>query len=188
MARRHGLAGLSLRELAGAVGMTAPSLYSYFSSKNDIYDAMYRQGYEAFGAHMSAHTPDSDDPTEIGTASAYAFMDFAAADPARFQLLFLRTVPGFEPSPESWDVALGVHRQGAAALVDRGVVDAAGLDLWTAVLTGLASQQLSNDPGGTRWRDLVPRAVAALVGAAQPHQVEPGTRTPSPRTTRARKG
>ena len=166
MARRLGLAGLSLRELAAAVGMTAPSLYSYFSSKNDIYDAMYRQGYEAFGAHMAAHTPDTDDLAELGTASAYAFMDFATADPARFQLLFLRTVPGFEPSPESWDVALAVHRQGARAFVDRGLLDPDGLDLWTAVLTGLASQQLSNDPGGTRWRELVPRAVAALVADA----------------------
>ncbi|MEQ9161469.1 MAG: helix-turn-helix domain-containing protein [Ilumatobacter fluminis] len=36
--RSHGLASLSLRQLAAAVGMRARSLYSYFDSKNAIFD------------------------------------------------------------------------------------------------------------------------------------------------------
>lgn len=41
--RARGLAGLSMRDLARRVGMQAPSLYSYFGSKDAIYDAMYAQ-------------------------------------------------------------------------------------------------------------------------------------------------
>jgi AcrR family transcriptional regulator len=38
--RAGGLASLSLRDLARSVGMQPPSLYSYFESKNAIFDAM----------------------------------------------------------------------------------------------------------------------------------------------------
>ena len=37
------------------------------------------------------------------------------------------------------------------------------LDLWTALVGGLATQQVSNDPGGDRWRRLVDRAVDMFV-------------------------
>jgi len=33
------------------------------------------------------------------------------------------------------------------------------LDLWTAILTGLVDQQISNDPGGMRWERLIDDAV-----------------------------
>ncbi|MGK2928876.1 MAG: TetR/AcrR family transcriptional regulator, partial [Acidimicrobiales bacterium] len=48
LVRDNGLAGLGMRELGEQVGMKAQSIYSYFDSKNDIYDAMFREGYEAF--------------------------------------------------------------------------------------------------------------------------------------------
>ena len=41
-----------------------------------------------------------------------------------------------------------------------GIHDEADFDLWTAVLAGLASQQLANDPGGDRYIRLVDEAVA----------------------------
>jgi hypothetical protein len=43
------------------------------------------------------------------------------------------------------------------------------VDLWTAVATGLVSQQLANDPGGDRWVRLIDRAVAMLLaGTVRP--------------------
>ena len=49
-AERAGVAGISLRELAADVGMRAPSLYTYFPSKDAIYDAMFAEGYQALDA------------------------------------------------------------------------------------------------------------------------------------------
>ncbi len=44
-----------------------------------------------------------------------------------------------------------------------GVRDQAAVDLWTATMTGLTDQQISNDPGGDRWKQLIDRAVDMLL-------------------------
>ena len=179
--REQGLAGLSLRELGGRVGMKAQSLYSYFPSKHAIYDAMVREGYEAFLRELPLAVPDAD-VRESAVAGAYHFFDFCTADVARYQLLFQRTIPGFEPSPESWAVATEVYERTVGQLRRHGFTDQASLDLWTAVMTGLVDQQISNDPGGTRWRDLVERAVDALL--ADQHRRDLAATAPTVRTGR----
>jgi hypothetical protein len=61
------------------------------------------------------------------------------------------------------------------------------LDLWTAVLTGLATQQTSNDPGGERWSRLVDTAVDRMLastsgrGAGATSSSPPGRRRPTAR-------
>lgn len=162
----HGLAGLSLRDLGRRVNMRAQSLYSYFASKNDIYDAMFMEGYRAFADALDqAATAESIQTDAVTRAreTARAFVEFCTGDPVRYQLLFQRTIPGFEPSAESWAVATDVYRRTSERLAEIGVHDQATLDLWTAVMTGLTDQQISNDPGGTRWARLVDRAVDMLL-------------------------
>src|SRR5271169_78346 len=44
LAREHGIAGVSLHALAREVGMRQPSLYAYFDSKSELYDAMFADG------------------------------------------------------------------------------------------------------------------------------------------------
>lgn len=157
--RKHGLAALSLRDLARSVGMQPPSLYSYFDSKNAIYDAMYAQGAQQFVDEQKASMPTLDDPLESLKAVSHFFIEFCAADFARYQLLFQRTIPGFEPSPESFKISEDSLAELGALLARCGVSDPAMLDLFTALGTGLADQQLSNDPGGDRWIRLIDDAV-----------------------------
>ena len=45
------------------------------------------------------------------------------------------------------------------AFAEIGITDPAALDMWTALLSGLITQQASNDPGGDRWRRLLDDAV-----------------------------
>lgn len=165
LAREQGLAGWSLREVASAVDMRAPSLYVYFDGKDAIYDAMFAQGYRQLLDAIDA-VPTSGDPVEVLRRAAHAFVDLCLADPARFQLLFLRVVPGFTPSSGAYALAQELldrlHRQLAAA----GITSPEAADLWTAVFTGLATQQISNDPGGDRWSRLVDRAVDLLLATA----------------------
>jgi hypothetical protein len=95
------------------------------------------------------------------------FVEFAVADPARYQLLFQRTVPGFVPSEASMAIANDVYDQGRQMLSAHGITDQADLDLVTAVATGLADQQISNDPGGDRWLRLLDRAADMLAAALE---------------------
>ncbi len=172
LVREHGLAGLSIRDLGERVGMRAQSIYSYFASKLEIYDAMFLEGYHAFARSMdqvSESVQPTGDPRGTPRLMAHTFLEFCTSDPARYQLLFQRTIPGFEPSPQSWAVALQAYEQQRQLLAGVGIHDQATLDLWTAMLTGLADQQISNDPGGDRWERLVDRAVDMLLTDAQIH-------------------
>ena len=172
--REHGLAGLSMRDLGDRVGMRAQSIYSYFASKHEIYDAMFLEGYLAFAERMEAVGDEeiNRDPVAAAKLAARLFVEFCASDPTRYQLLFQRTIPGFEPSPESYAVAIDVYEGARQRFAAVGVHDEATLDLWTAMLTGLADQQISNDPGGDRWLRLTDRAVDVLLADVRIHPTE----------------
>jgi hypothetical protein len=57
-----------------------------------------------------------------------------------------------------------------------GITDQADLDLVTAVSTGLADQQISNDPGGDRWLRLADRAADMLAAALERRPTRRGKR------------
>lgn len=170
LARERGLAGWSLRDVAEGVGMRAPSLYVYFASKNAVFDAMFADGCAAMLRHMAPATAKAvgRSPEEVLRLAAMTFFDFCQEDPARYQLLFLRTLPGFEPSPASYALAQQAIEGLTRVLETIGLGSAEDVDLWTALTVGLVTQQLSNDPGGDRWRRLVPAAAAMFRGAQLP--------------------
>jgi AcrR family transcriptional regulator len=162
LSRARGLTGWTLRDLGAEVGMRAPSLYGYADSKNALFDLMFADGYRQLIERI-AEQERPEDPQELVREAARLFVSFAGEEPARFQLLFQFTAPGFEPSEESMALARQVLDELAGALAAAGVDEPEEVDLWTATLTGLASQQVSNDPGGDRWRRLVDVAVDRLL-------------------------
>lgn len=170
VAAEEGIAGLSLRAVAERVGLATPSLYSYFASKNDLYDAMFAAGNRALIERFQALDRPAD-PHERARAYLRGFVEFCVVDPARYQLLFQRTIPGFEPSAESYAVAeqayeLAVRRP----LAEIGLTDQAALDLATAIGAGLAAQQLANDPGGDRWTRLTDTAADLIIDRLAPRR------------------
>ncbi len=158
LVRDNGLAALSLRDLAARVGMQAPSLYSYFASKNDIFDAMFAAGAEAFARGENALVWTGDPLSDLKTISRF-FVGFCTDDPVRYQLLFQRTIPGFEPSPESFAISVDSFEAMQQRFASIGLTDERSVDLFTALGTGLTDQQISNDPGGDRWTRLLDEAV-----------------------------
>lgn len=156
ISRERGLAAVSLREVARRVGMKAPSLYEYFDSKNAIYDAMFAQGYADFMERMRAFEIP-DDPVQAVQQGIEVYFDFCSEDAARYQLMFQRTIPGFEPSEESYAFALEAIEITRRFLADLGISNDHALDALTAMSNGLAAQQAANEPGGSRWRRLAPR-------------------------------
>jgi AcrR family transcriptional regulator len=174
MVRADGLAALSLRALAHAVDMEPQSLYTYFASKNALYDRMFADGNQELASRF-AQTGIPDEPRAALRAVTRLFVNFAAEDQARYQLLFLRTIPGFQPSQESYAIAVKVLATAQALLTRAGIRGEADFDLWTALVAGLASQQLANDPGGDRYIRLIDDAVAMFAAHSLGPQAAPRT-------------
>jgi len=139
-----------MRELGARVGLRAQSLYVYFPSKHAIYDALFAQANEELSRRF-VELGSTADPESALRGQARAFVEFCTGDPVRYQLLFQRTIPGFEPSEASYAGALEVLDRARHTVAGVGVTDPADLDLYTALIAGLVAQQLSNDPGGDRW-------------------------------------
>jgi AcrR family transcriptional regulator len=158
LARRDGIAQVTLREVALRMGMRPPSLYSHFDSKNAIYDAMFAEGWRQLVDEFDA-TDFPDEPRASLQKEFELFFDFSTAEPARYQLMNRSVIPGFTPSEEAYAESLAAYDRLRTAMRAKGVHRQADLDLWTAFTGGLIDQQLANDPGGTRWRRQIPRLV-----------------------------
>lgn len=61
----------------------------------------------AAGFRTDATSTDGE-PAEVLHRAAHVSFDFLVEDPARYQLLFLRTIPGFVPSAPSYELAQAV--------------------------------------------------------------------------------
>ena len=160
-AHETSIAGLTLRDIATRVGMQQPSLYSHFASKQAIYDAMFAQAWQA--CLESAQAAVRDLPAEprarlIGIAEHY--FDFAVAALPRHQLMDVNVVPNFQPSAEAYAPAVAVYGLMLDQLRGLGITAGEDADLYTALIGGLVNQQLANDPGGQRWRRLIPQVIS----------------------------
>jgi AcrR family transcriptional regulator len=153
----QGVAGLTLGEVARRMGIRTPSLYVYYDSKNALYDALFERGWRLLADTMGHVRQEADHDDPVGQVHAYgaAFVRWAVEHRAYAPLMFWRPVPGFEPSDRAYGPALDLaaaSRRWMASLRGRGVLRAdvdveLAFRTWTAVISGVISQQLSNAPG-----------------------------------------
>ena len=149
-AETRGLSAISLTEVARRVGLRQPSLYSYFASKNALIDAMFAQAASSL-LHQIEQTDYPASPRDGAKLVARTVLQFGVSNPTQSQLIFQRTIPGYEPSADAYAPALRMQDRYVRKLADAGVTAPADVDIFTALVAGLASQQLANDPGGDRW-------------------------------------
>lgn len=167
LAREDGLGGVTLHEVARRVGLRQPSLYAYVPDKLGLFDAMFAvAAQDLLDEVTGARLPQ--DPRERLLVVTERVVGFACADSARHQLLFLRVVPGFTPGPASYALSQAfltwIVEQ---VLRPVGAGDGDDVDLYTALVAGLVSQQVANDPGGDRWLRRVPEVVELFLARHQ---------------------
>jgi AcrR family transcriptional regulator len=150
IAATEGVAGITIRDLAERVGLKAPSLYEYFPSKNAVYDAMFIDGWREF-REVFASAPRRGDLRGVLLAVSEHLARFWVDHPARFSLLCQRPIPGFEPSPQAYAEATALLDDMAAEMASHGLTDPRAIDMFIAMVTGLVSQQIANEPAGNRW-------------------------------------
>lgn len=79
----------SLRELAGEVGATHPSVYRHFADRSALLDALSAAGFEKLSAYqMQALDRAAPGPLERLVALGIAYVLFAIENPGFFALLF----------------------------------------------------------------------------------------------------
>ena len=164
--REEGVAALSMQELARRMDMRAPSLYNYFSSKLEIYDALFRLGIILYDEHLQAALKTSKDAHDELRIAIESYMSFALANPELYQLCFERPVPGFVPSQQSLDLSFGILEQSyarAAQLkkqLDTKLTAQQLVNLTIASAHGLTALHLANEPqlpiGQGRFGSLIP--------------------------------
>jgi AcrR family transcriptional regulator len=159
---REGVAEISVREVARAVGMRQQSLTYYFPTKIALLDALFADGFAELGRELD-RLPPNDDPVEAVVDLAVRIVDFCVANPARYHLMLQRTLPGFEPSEESLGVTTGVLSELTRRLAAAGVTEEADVALVRGLISGLAAEQSANDPTGRLFVDQTARGIRALV-------------------------
>jgi AcrR family transcriptional regulator len=128
-----GAASLSLRAIARELNITAPAIYNYYPSRDDLVTTLIIQAYTDFGdAQMSAvQAVSEDDPVGRLLASGRAYRAWALTYPERFHLIFGTPIPGYvAPEEKTLPVAarsmtalLGaleaLHNQGRLRMLPR---------------------------------------------------------------------
>jgi AcrR family transcriptional regulator len=159
---------VTLRAVARAVGIAAPSIYAHFADREAILDQLVAEGFAEFTAGLQAAIAPYGDPVERLLMGCRAYLAYAAEHPRRYRTLFhhpdIRN-RGREVDAESL-------AQGAAALnvLVEGIADCAragrstsqdhftdAVAVWVA-LHGLASL-IAETPATFPWPDQLLTAI-----------------------------
>jgi AcrR family transcriptional regulator len=186
-------AAVTLRAIARAVGIAAPSIYAHFPDREAVLDRLVADGFAEFTATLQAAVGPLADPVERLYAGCRAYLAYAAERPERYRVLF------HHPSVKSREreIDSAARAQGAAALdvLVQGIVQCAragrsasadpfadAVAVWVA-LHGLATL-LAETPDDFPWPDQE-QMLTALVGriARITPAAPDATRTPPPEAT-----
>ena len=92
-----GAAALSLRAIARELGITAPSIYNYFSNRDALVTALIIDGFSTFGDALFTATsalPEQDHRQRF-LAIGLAYREWALTYPERYQLIFGTPIAGY---------------------------------------------------------------------------------------------
>lgn len=111
VARQHmaerGTAGLSLRAIARALGITAPAIYNYFPRLDDLITALIVDAFTdlADAMELAEAAEPSERPYDKVMALCLAYREWAIAHPTVFQLIYGNPIRGYR-APEEVTIPL----------------------------------------------------------------------------------
>ena len=151
----EGAGAVTVSEVARRIGMRPPSVYKYFDSLHAIYDGLFARGQARIVQAIEYAVREREPGLASLLAGHRAFVEWSTRQLGLASLMFWRPVPGFVPSPESMAAAQALFMRGREELrvaVERGeLAPAADSDeaarLLTVLVSGVFSQQASNQPG-----------------------------------------
>jgi AcrR family transcriptional regulator len=103
---------VTLRAIARAVGIAAPSIYAHFPDRAAVLDQLVADGFAEFTATLQAAGAAIDDPVERLHEFGRAYLAYAAERPERYRVLFQHP----ELRQRESEIDSAARTQGAAAL------------------------------------------------------------------------
>jgi AcrR family transcriptional regulator len=182
----EGYTQVSLRNIAAKVEYSPGAIYSYFSSKDDIFLALAEEGFRLLGATHLAR-PDTPNPVDDLAATAWQLYEFSERHPQYFALVFLdRRVPRIGREYERFAFMADIKSRLLARVqrcIDEGFFPASlhpgtALRLLWAPVLGITSMRLSNrlapdEDADALVHDAINTTIAGLRAGAATHAVAP---------------
>lgn len=99
---REGAAALALRAIARDLHITAPAIYNYYPSRDDLVTALIVDAYNSMGdaQFAAAQSAPEDDPAARLRSLGLAYWEWAVSYPQRYQLIFGTPIPGYSAPEE----------------------------------------------------------------------------------------
>jgi AcrR family transcriptional regulator len=96
----EGEAGLSMRRIAVAVGVTPMAIYKHYADKDALLNALMLDGFAAWEARVSEIS--EPDPIAWLERLGEAFLDFALTEPRRYEAAFLLSASEARQYPQDF--------------------------------------------------------------------------------------
>lgn len=126
---REGLAALSMRKIADAIGYSPASLYLHFAGRDEIAEALGQEGYAQLLAQLEPLTLIADARERLH-ALAHAYVAYGCDHPQTYELIFMARKE--HPERGEHDAPVAVDEPDAAVAL------ACGAQLFAATLAALA--------------------------------------------------
>lgn len=168
----EGPQALTMRRIAGEVGCSTSVLYGTFGGKAGVAEALWTEGFQRLHAALAA--VDRDDPLARLAGLGQAYRACALANRSYYAVMFARPIPGFEPSPDAYEVSLRPLRLLTEAVADcvaagvfRPVEPAHAARVLWAASHGVVSLELAGYEGAIDpeacYEDLMAAAAASFL-------------------------
>lgn len=98
---KGGLAGLSMREVARAAGVSHQAPYHYFEDREAIFAALAKDGFEILALRLENSIEVTDPAVDRFCRAGQTYVEFALDHPALFRIMFRPDVVAMERFPEA---------------------------------------------------------------------------------------
>lgn len=150
---------VSIRAVASATGVTAPSIYRHFQDKTHLIFEVCARQFAALDDAIETAVHGIDDPLAAMHARGRAYVRFGMEHPEHYRIMFMGPA---DATPEQWDDLLGSGAfanliEGIEALIRAGIISPGAdaltiaLHVW-ANIHGLTSLLVARP--GMPWPDL----------------------------------
>ncbi len=118
---RHGLQGLSLRDIAATVGITPMAIYRHFDSKDAMVEALVLDALAEWSEIVAA-LPQGEGLAQLERMGE-AFLDFALQKPHRFEAAFLLPSRKARRYPDDFIAGLSPAGNAQLRIIEKALAD-----------------------------------------------------------------